>query len=48
VKAIFRSLQIADDLPEKPQQLRPGLSVKCLERLRLSAANPVPQFAVVR
>src|SRR5450755_4438036 len=44
---IFRRLPTADDLTQKPQQMRPYLSVKRIESLRLSAANLLPQFAVL-
>jgi hypothetical protein len=41
-------LPIADDLPQKPQQRRSDFSVKRIERLRLSAAYPLSQFAVLK
>jgi hypothetical protein len=44
---VFRCLPIADHLSQKPQQTRAHVSIEGIERLRLSAANPLPQFAVV-
>src|SRR5208283_2457468 len=44
---IFRRLASADDLAEKPEQRRCHLPVKRIEGLRITAANPIPQFGVL-
>lgn len=44
---VFRCLPIADHLSQKPQQTGSHFSIKGIERLRLSATNPLPQFVVL-
>jgi hypothetical protein len=40
-------LPIADYLSKKTQQTGPHFSIKRIERLRLAATNPLPQFALL-
>jgi hypothetical protein len=44
---IFGRLPIADDLSQITQQTRPHFSIKRIERLRITAANALPQLAIL-